>query len=53
MLLSLAVALIPIASGSAGRRGDAAQTRDELQGLVRLFAVILLIEVASLVGNYY
>ena len=25
----------------------------ELQGLVRLFTVVLLIEAASLIGNYY
>jgi hypothetical protein len=25
----------------------------ELQGLVRMFVLILLIEVASLIGNYY
>jgi hypothetical protein len=29
------------------------RTSAELQSLVRLFVVILLIEAASLVGNYY
>jgi phospholipid/cholesterol/gamma-HCH transport system permease protein len=52
-LFGLAVALIPLATvlfeGAASRPGVSA----ELQGLVRLFMVILLIEVASLIGNYY
>jgi phospholipid/cholesterol/gamma-HCH transport system permease protein len=29
------------------------RTSTEMRALVRMFAVILLIEVASLVGNYY
>lgn len=50
--LALAVALIPIAAvlHEAPRR---ARATAELQGLVRLFLVILLIEAVSLVGNYY
>jgi len=52
-LFGLAVALIPLATvlfeSAAARPGVSA----ELQGLVRLFMVILLIEVASLIGNYY
>ncbi len=50
--LALAVALVPIASVlyEMPRRARASA---ELQGLVRLFLVILLIEAASLVGNYY
>ena len=33
--------------------GEGAQQDTELGGLARMFAVLLLIEVASLVGNYY
>jgi len=52
--LGLAVALIPIATVVyEARRPRRRRTSTELQGLVRLFSAILLIEVASLVGNYY
>lgn len=50
---SLAVSLMPMASGVYDMPGDGTRTSAELRGLVRMFAVILLIEVASLVGNYY
>jgi phospholipid/cholesterol/gamma-HCH transport system permease protein len=53
---SLAVSLIPMASalyGLPGRFRTSIRTSAEMRGLVRLFAVILLIEIASLVGNYY
>jgi hypothetical protein len=36
----------------SGPRADASATARELQVLVRLFVVILLIEVVSLMGNY-
>lgn len=49
----LAVSLIPMASALYGMRGASVRTSAEMRGLVRMFAVILLIEVASLVGNYY
>jgi len=49
----LAVALIPIASVLYDRSRARLRTSLELQSLVRIFVVILLIEVASLVGNYY
>jgi phospholipid/cholesterol/gamma-HCH transport system permease protein len=49
----LAVALIPVASALHERARALSRTSAELQGLVRLFLVILLIEAASLVGNYY
>ncbi|MGH6610811.1 MAG: MlaE family ABC transporter permease, partial [Burkholderiaceae bacterium] len=49
---SLAVALIPIATVVYETR-ERRRTSVELQGLVRLFSAILLIEVASLIGNYY
>ena len=50
----LAVSLIPIASALYGM-GDAGgvRTSAEMRGLVRMFAVLLVIEVISLVGNYY
>jgi phospholipid/cholesterol/gamma-HCH transport system permease protein len=56
LLFSLAVALIPIASalyGMRGLHGSSVRTSTEMRALVRMFSVILLIEVASLVGNYY
>ena len=49
----LAVSLIPMASALYGMRGASVRTSAEMRGLVRMFAVILLIEVASLIGNYY
>jgi phospholipid/cholesterol/gamma-HCH transport system permease protein len=51
--LAVAVALLPIASVLIGPPRPQALTSAELQGLVRMFFVILLIEGASLVGNYY
>jgi phospholipid/cholesterol/gamma-HCH transport system permease protein len=52
VLMSLAVSLIPLASvlHDAGR--TRARTSVEMRGLVRMFLVILLIEAASLIGNY-
>ena len=54
LFFSLAVSLIPTVSGmnrepASSRRSDL----PEVQGLMRMFLLILLIEVASLVGNYY
>ena len=53
LFFSLAVSLIPMASALYGMRGASVRTSAEMRGLVRMFSVILLIEVASLVGNYY
>jgi len=52
-LMSLAVSLIPVGSVlyDAGRARSRASA--EMRGLVRMFLVILMIEAASLVGNYY
>lgn len=51
---SLAAALIPMASGVYDIiTGATSRTRAEMRGLVRMFAVMLLIEGVSLVGNYY
>ena len=53
VFLALAVALVPMAAAldEAPRMGR--RTSAEVQGLVRMFLLILLIEAASLVGNYY
>jgi phospholipid/cholesterol/gamma-HCH transport system permease protein len=53
VLLGLAVALIPIATVLFESGATRPRVSAELQALVRLFMVILLIEVASLIGNYY
>jgi phospholipid/cholesterol/gamma-HCH transport system permease protein len=50
--LALAVGLIPIASVLYDPPKPHLRTSAELRGLVRLFFVILLIEIGSLVGNY-
>ena len=62
LFFSLAVALIPVAAflrgqlqqghEAAASKPDAGGSR-ELESLVRLFAAILLIEIVSLMGNYY
>ncbi|MES2582895.1 MAG: ABC transporter permease [Pseudomonadota bacterium] len=55
----LTVSLMPMASALVGMRGMAGmytstvRTSAEMRGLVRMFTVILLIEMVSLVGNYY
>jgi len=48
LFFSFAVALIPVSAFLRGARANA-----ELESLVRLFAAILLIEVVSLMSNYY
>ncbi len=53
VFLGAAVALVPVASVLDDVRPTRRKTSAELQGLVRMFVVILLIESASLVGNYY
>ena len=52
LFFALAVALIPMAAGLYDT-GERTQPDSELGGLARMFAVLLLIEVASLMGNYY
>lgn len=52
LCFSLAVALTPVAA-ALDERNDGLAAGWELGGLARMFAVLLLIEVASLVGNYY
>ena len=53
LFLSLAVSLIPMTAGMYGALIKGMRTRADLQGLVRLFVVVLLIEAVSLMGNYY
>ena len=53
LLFSLAVSLIPMASALYGSAVNNTRTSAEMRGLVRMFAIVLLIEVLSLVGNYY
>jgi len=57
IFFSLAVSLIPMASSLYDTRDTPLHSRfkaaNELAAMVRLFFVILLIEVASLMGNYY
>ena len=50
---SLAVGVMPMASAMHEADDDLSREGAALRGLVRLFAVLLLVEVASLVGNYY
>jgi phospholipid/cholesterol/gamma-HCH transport system permease protein len=53
LFLSLAVAIIPmVPTPSEGAAGEP-QADAEITRLARLLAVILLIEMLSLVGNYY
>ena len=50
---SMAAAAIPMASGLYDVEGDGSRESAALQGLVRMFAVLLVLEAVSLVGNYY
>jgi len=53
LFFSLAVSLIPMASALYDAAEQRFRVSAELRMLVRMFAVILVIEVVSLVGNYY
>lgn len=56
LLFCLAVSLIPMASaldGPSGQSDHRMRGSAEVSALVRMLALVLLIEVASLVGNYY
>ncbi len=52
VFFSLAVSIIPMASGLYDVEGDGSRESAALQGLVRMFAVLLVLEAASLAGNY-
>lgn len=49
---SLAVSVIPMASGLYDIESHGSRESAALQGLVRMFAVLLVLEAASLAGNY-
>jgi phospholipid/cholesterol/gamma-HCH transport system permease protein len=49
-MFALAVVLVPL--GSALYDATRSRVSAEVRGLVRLFALLLLIEAGSLVGNY-
>jgi phospholipid/cholesterol/gamma-HCH transport system permease protein len=56
VLFSLAVSLIPMASALYGLRGlygTSVRTSAEMHALMRMFLVLLAVEVISLMGNYY
>lgn len=53
LFFSLAVSLIPMASALYDSTEPRFRASAELRMLVRMFAVILVIEVVSLMGNYY
>jgi len=53
LLFALAAGMLPVASALVDRNATAPRANVLLQALVRLLFMILLIEAASLVGNYY
>jgi phospholipid/cholesterol/gamma-HCH transport system permease protein len=53
LLFGLAVAIIPMASGLYDVEAQGSRESAALQGLVRMFVVLLVLEGASLAGNYY
>ena len=53
LFFGVTVALMPIAAALDASPRRRTSTSVELQGLVRMFLALVLIEVASLVGNYY
>ncbi len=53
LFFSLAVAILPIAPDARQRSGTLGRKLDNIGQLGRLFVVVLMIEVISLVGNYY
>lgn len=52
-LFALAVSIIPMASALQDLQTRGSRESAALQGLVRMFAVLLVLEAVSLVGNYY
>ncbi|WP_366932141.1 ABC transporter permease [Ottowia sp.] len=53
LLFAVAVALLPVANALRDIPRRPSRTSVELQGLVQMFVLMLAIEIASLVGNYY
>jgi phospholipid/cholesterol/gamma-HCH transport system permease protein len=52
VLFAIAVSVIPMASGLNNIEDDGSRESAALQGLVRMFGVLLILEALSLVGNY-
>jgi phospholipid/cholesterol/gamma-HCH transport system permease protein len=52
LFFALAVSIIPMASGLNNVESDGSRESAALQGLVRMFMVLVLLEIASLAGNY-
>jgi phospholipid/cholesterol/gamma-HCH transport system permease protein len=53
VFMSLTVSLIPLASVLSDPGRTRSRSSVEMRGLIRMFMALLLIEAASLVGNYY
>lgn len=53
LFFSLAVAVVPLAASAQRDRDGRYSRRSDISEFARLFSVVLLIEVLSLVGNYY
>ena len=53
LFFSLAVSLVPLVSGLHEPLPGKAATPTALRGMAPMFGLILLTEIASLVGNYY
>jgi phospholipid/cholesterol/gamma-HCH transport system permease protein len=53
LFFSVAVAIIPVATAAEQIARPGSREHAALQGLVRMFAVLLLLEALSLMGNYY
>ena len=53
VLFAIAVALLPVANALRDLPQRLSRTSVELQGLMQMFLLMLLIEIASLMGNYY
>jgi phospholipid/cholesterol/gamma-HCH transport system permease protein len=52
LFFAIAVSVIPMASGLNNIEDDGSRESAALQGLVRMFGVLLILEAVSLVGNY-
>jgi phospholipid/cholesterol/gamma-HCH transport system permease protein len=53
VFFSIAVSIIPMAAARLRVERSGSREGAALQGLVRMFAVLLVLEAVSLVGNYY
>jgi len=53
VFFSLAVAVVPLAAAAQADGAGRYSRRSDMSEFARLFSVVLMIEVVSLVGNYY